>query len=442
MTLNDPPLGGGILKPIDEESNLYQLSDKGPFKINIEYNINNDNKIINKIKVGQTLQDELKYKEVIDIKKFSKNTVVAYVNNYITANKIVKDKELLNKFNFKAYIPKSYNYVSGVLKNIDDDINLENLKNELNYNNYKCVEITRMTKMNKETGLKSDLSSVKIMIRSTVLPEKVKAYKTNIKVFPLFGKIKQCDHCLRYGHFKEQCKSAKKKCVNCGDSTHEANTCQTLKCIHCKKNHRADDPECEERARQKNIKFLMAKFNLGYYETLEQYPIKLNNAYDLLENYEEFPKLQAPKKNIADIIKENNKPFTYTKSMIVQEKPKRQAIKSVNYRLQQSHPINPLAGPSYNLLNKKKDETTDNLQLILNLINKLAENLNSKQQQNYIYNETEKITSQKKYNNENYSNNFEYKKDNPLSPKIKRPHQRDAIEYEINFDDIDNSMDI
>ena len=74
--------------------------------------------------------------------------MVVYTNNFESAYLLVKSEELI-KFNVKAYVTKIYIYVTGVMGNVDLDIDLTDLKEEINLN-YKCVEVSRMQKLNKE----------------------------------------------------------------------------------------------------------------------------------------------------------------------------------------------------------------------------------------------------------------------------------------------------
>ena len=54
----------------------------------------------------------------------------------------------------------------------------------------------------------------------------------------MFSQVRQCTRCQRFGHKKDNCKSAKAFCFKCGELEHEGQ-CAKLKCFNCKKEHRA-----------------------------------------------------------------------------------------------------------------------------------------------------------------------------------------------------------
>lgn len=278
-----------------DEVNLYDEKDTGLFRVHIEY-IEKDStkdKEISKIRVGQILQKELKcsYRE---LKKFGKRTITVYFGNYQLANDLVLNKNL-NKWNLKAYIPRSYIFVTGIVRGVDEDVDLEDFKFELE-KRYAVSKIERMTRLDKESGKRIDTRSVKVMFRSNKVPEYLIAYNMKIEISPFVGTVKQCRKCLRYGHFQDQCKSRNSKCRGCGLDVHQKEDLCVVMCIHCKQNHPADYPHCEERQRQKNIKILMAKNNIGYFEAIEQHPTYTQNQFSLLENLSDFPEIPKRRK--------------------------------------------------------------------------------------------------------------------------------------------------
>lgn len=384
MSKDNPPVRGGMSSDEEEElgnkkkmkwsdqvenvivDEIYEVTDIGPFKVNIEYIESTDYNYLTTLKTGQILKDKLNIKEVVDIKRFSKKTVVVYLNNCVSANALVKSQEI-KKYNIRSYIPKSYTCVSGVIKNVDFDIDLTGLKNEINLT-MKCMDITRLTKLDNTTNERIDTKAVKVLFRRNTIPNEVVAYKTILKISPMFSQLRQCTRCLRFGHKTEHCKSSKAFCVKCGEIKHEGQCLLLkLKCFHCKKEHRADDINCEEKTRQKNIKFLMAKYNMGYFEAVEKHPTHTHNYFNLLENGEDFPQMSAPKgKNLADIIKQNNKPFDYkiNNTQTQQQQKMTKATKprpSVNYRMENlRETTNVLSGPSYKINNRENNTFYNN----------------------------------------------------------------------------------
>ena len=58
---------------------------------------------------------------------------------------------------------------------------------------------------------------------------------------------RQCTHCYRYSHLAKFCRHESPTCARCGQQGHRAGICPNdLCCLHCKKEHYANDRECEK----------------------------------------------------------------------------------------------------------------------------------------------------------------------------------------------------
>lgn len=342
----------------DYQSKLYQEDDMGPYRVHIEYveSPATANLEIKSLTVGQLLQTRLKLPGVVDVKKFGRKTVTIYFNDHNQANQLVSSKEL-QKYNLKAFIPDSYLVVSGISRGVDLVVDLEDLKQELQLN-YPVTKVERLTRFDKEAGKRVETTSIKITLRLSKLPDEVFAYKTKLKISPFIGHIKQCEKCLRYGHFADQCKSKNARCKRCGEAEHGAQGCCTVKCLHCKGDHEATYDGCEEKVRQRNIKFLMAKNNMGYFEAVEAYPTYTRNSFDLLERAEEFPQLE--RKSYARATK-----LTPRSRVLSSEKPrkiwanKKPTDTQLTAAEQQPDPLN---GPSINFINQNKSTEIERTQ--------------------------------------------------------------------------------
>jgi macrodomain Ter protein organizer (MatP/YcbG family) len=352
--------------------NFYNLDDEGPYRVHVEFIKSDDSREITNLLVAQVLMSRLKIQNIGDVKKFGKKTVTVYFSNSLSANILASSGTAreLEEFNLKAYIPGSYLFVSGVLRNVDM-VDLEDLELQLK-GPFKVQKLTRLTRYDRETDTKMDTKSVKITFRANKLPDSVYAYNTKIHVSPFLAKIKQCKRCLRYGHFQDQCKSKFERCSDCGANSHADGSAQcTVKCIYCKKNHSAFDPNCEERQRQRNVKFLMAKNNISYFEALELHPTYTKNSFSLLENLDEFPDMPPVRKTYAKTTTASprtratkiDKPKTiWSSKKLIENKPRPAADQEPD----------PLAGPAYNYENPHKTTELEKFWSEINVVKGVA----------------------------------------------------------------------
>lgn len=348
--------------------NFFNATDEGPFRVHIEYidSPSTKDREIQRLMVAQTLQTKLKLTGITDVKKFGRKTVTVYFNDFNLANDLVSKKTELEKFLFKAYIPNSYLYVTGVLRNVDQEFDLDDFQSELQLT-HPVVKVERMTRFDRDTNTRINTNSVRIMFRASKLPNEIIAYHTKIHVSPFVGRVKQCNKCCRYGHYAEQCKSKVKKCCRCGQEDHPDKVACVQKCLYCKKEHDSTSSACEEKQRQKNIKYLMAKNNISYFEAMEQFPTYTSNTYAVLENIEEFPVLE--RKSYSNVTKGSrtrttpttkSNPTTPRNRLAVSEKFRKTAqLKRQQQSERRNLPTaeqqtNPLAGPSFNFVNIHK----------------------------------------------------------------------------------------
>lgn len=92
-------------------------------------------------------------------------------------------------------------------------------------------------------------------------------FEVDIYIFP----VEMCYRCLRFGHIKSQCRASNleyPRCLNCGESHPYAYLQEEPSCYHCRGKHQASDKDCPEWAKQKEIKYIMAKLNLSYTEAI------------------------------------------------------------------------------------------------------------------------------------------------------------------------------
>lgn len=291
-------LGGNPLSSKSANGRTYQTYeynqyDTSPFRVIVQLQNDEEGKQrINKLSLGKVLSKIDEYKNnITNMRALGRNKVLVFLKNFQVANKLQSD-QMLRKNNYKAYIPRSFVSVTGVVAGVPVDMSIEEISQNIT-SKYPILGINRLHRY--EGGNKIETHRISITFRASKLPEDVRLFCCINSVRPFVNKPVLCLNCLRYNHSTENCRS-KKRCPNC-TLQHEdldVGDCPNKqKCLYCKENsdHRTSDEGCAERKRQRNIKTIMAKTTLTYMEAKEQFPILTQNRYELLENSGDFPSL-------------------------------------------------------------------------------------------------------------------------------------------------------
>lgn len=269
----------------------YDQKDTGPYRVIVQLVDNQDGKLrINKLSLGRLLSKVDEYKKnVQNLRMLGANRVLAFMATHQSANKLQKDT-LLTKHNLKAYIPRNFVSVTGVVAGVPTDMTIEEIKDNIKAD-VPIMDIARLHRY--EGGIKVEAQRISVTFRTNKLPTQVRMFCCINSVRPFISKPVLCTNCLRYNHKTESCRS-KKRCENCAQQHEDIETedCPNkTKCLYCKLEHRTTVEDCPERVRQKNIKTIMAKTTLTFMEAKEQNPILTQNRYEVLENADEFPML-------------------------------------------------------------------------------------------------------------------------------------------------------
>lgn len=253
---------------------------------------------INKLTFGQLMtKSDFYCHNVSNIRALGKFKLIVFMKTLQAANHLQKDSSL-NEYNYKAYIPRSFVSVSGVVAGVPVDMDMEEIRESITC---ACpiISINRLHRY--EGGRKIPTSRIGVIFRASQLPREVRIFCCINTVRPFINRPVLCLNCLRYNHRVENCRS-KKRCPNCA-AMHEGletGECQNpRKCFYYKTDHQTSDADCPEKARQRNIKTIMARTTLTYMEAKEQHPILTQNRYDLLTNNEEFPALPQSYSDMA-----------------------------------------------------------------------------------------------------------------------------------------------
>lgn len=296
----DTPGEGSGVDPKNTNTNKqypiyeYNQSDASPFRVIVQLQDDDGGQLrINKLSLGKVLTKINEYKQnTTNMRALGRNKVLVFLKNYQTANRMQSD-QLLRNNNYRAYIPRSFVSVTGVVAGVPTDMNIEEIQENIS-SLYPILAINRLHRY--ESGEKIPVHRISITFRASNLPAEVRLFCCINTVRPFISKPVLCLNCLRYNHTSENCRS-KKRCPNC-TQPHEdwENNCHNnVKCLYCKEdsNHRTSDEQCAERKRQRNIKTIMAKTTLTYMEAREQFPILTENRYELLTKTDDFPALPS-----------------------------------------------------------------------------------------------------------------------------------------------------
>lgn len=271
----------------------YNQNDTYPYRVIVQLENDAEGKAqINKLTVGKMLSQTQEYKNnIVNMRPLGKNKLLVFLKSHHTANSLQLDKQLTCK-GYRAYIPRSFVAVSGVVSGVPIDITIEEIKLNIR-SDYPVLSINRLHRY--EGANKIETTRISIAFRASTLPKDVRLFCCVNSVRPFVSKPVLCLNCLRYNHRTDSCRS-KKRCGNCAlqhDGMETGDCPNKKKCLYCKSNsdHRTADEECAERVRQRNIKTIMAKSTMTFMEAKEQNPTLTQNRYEALENAVDFPTL-------------------------------------------------------------------------------------------------------------------------------------------------------
>lgn len=201
---------------------------------------------LNQLSVSKMLYE--RFNEVDKIYFISKTKLKLILRSADAANKIACDEMLINEFNLS--IPYSRVEVRGRVP-LPLDLNEKQIFENLNifglnkYHPTSILEVKRLTKFDAVSKSRSPIETVMITFSGTTLPRNVEFEKLILPVYEHREPILQCQKCWSYGHSSRSCRSHFPRCINCGvrENKH-GESCDSLVCVNCLGNHRADFENC------------------------------------------------------------------------------------------------------------------------------------------------------------------------------------------------------
>ncbi|XP_073996600.1 uncharacterized protein [Rhodnius prolixus] len=300
----------------------YQSTDLGPFYVIVE-STNKDKKGLSRVhpmSVGKLLYEKhIDIAKSIDgIKKLGVNRMRVEMNNGVAANRLVSSAILKEK-GFRVYIPRYLLQRRGVIRDVDTDLTEEEIKEVMRGPlgaEYQILEIRRLKRKvidrdTKETKF-VPTQSVLFSVRGQQLPQYVYIHYVRCEVHNCVQNVIQCKQCLRFGHFKDQCKG-NVRCGKCGEN-HEASQCKdnTPKCVNCgSASHLATNVNmCPQYKKEKTLKQVMGEKNISYLDakrflSSNSFAALAEKQAPTLDSLKEFPLLNKLGGN-------DNRPFAST----------------------------------------------------------------------------------------------------------------------------------
>lgn len=269
ITFNSP----NKIKPIS----LYTDADQAPFFVFM------DKPNLNEFDVAKLLS-KAKIEGIIEIRKLNRNRIRVQTKSKISANAILQHAPLRSLQQINCFIPNQYVKSIGIVRGVSTDLSNDEIS-EFMESSVPIESFERLNYWDKENRVSKPGTTLKIVFRTTNLPQEIKIFYVVKKVTHFIPAPIICRNCLRYGHTAKICKSMNEsRCNNCTEKIHSfinndcnkscvhcTNSC-VVKCMHCKEsnNHKTSSRECPVMKHQTIIKEKMVKEKLSYQEAKQQ----------------------------------------------------------------------------------------------------------------------------------------------------------------------------
>lgn len=197
------------------------------------------------------------------------------------ANVFLNNVKLLDELSLKATIPAADTEVTGVVTSVPIGLSNQRIFSLIG-SSRNIIQVRRfMRRVRNDNGTISfqPMQTVAVTFASTELPQFVYLDNWRHEVNVYIPPVKQCLHCLRFGHIAKYCRNAE-VCSICTES-HNYKNCKedhkNAKCANCGGNHIAISNTCPKKK-----------------EKIEESKIKSKaTTYSALFNESSFPHLHA-----------------------------------------------------------------------------------------------------------------------------------------------------
>lgn len=185
------------------------------------------------------------------INKFKIGITFDHSNN---ANVFLANKKLLDELSLKASIPAADTEVTGVLTSVPVGLSNKRISSLIG-SSRNVIQVRRfMRRVRSDSGAVSyqPTQTVAVTFASTELPQYVYLDSWRHEVSVYVPPVKQCLHCLKFGHIAKFCRNAE-ICSICSQN-HNFKQCKedpiNAKCNNCGGNHIAISNTCPKKKAQ------------------------------------------------------------------------------------------------------------------------------------------------------------------------------------------------
>lgn len=216
-------------------TNLYSREDEPPFAVYI-YSTQGNNARMHFSVLARIVSGVVK-SDIVQIKKIGDGKILVEVRTAAAANNIVNNS-YWGKNNLKAFIPSFRVLRTGIIKDIDQSLDIDCIKENLT-SRVRVISIQRLNRRLHINGKVQYAPSRTLCVKfaGQCLPSEIILFNARYRVDPYIPKARICFSCYRIGHIRKECKS-KPRCVFCGMDPHNDEVCPQKdnepQCINCK----------------------------------------------------------------------------------------------------------------------------------------------------------------------------------------------------------------
>lgn len=305
---------------VDNTRNIdvFDSSYSSSYTVFLRYqDVNSNNKSLNILKVSCKLESLHIGHKLIE--NYSRNTWKLTFDKLINANRCLQNSTL-RKEGFISYIPGYVKCRQGVVRDIDLDINLEDLKNAINAGNpdVTIIKAFRLKRKNKLDGKWIESESVCLSFKGQRLPSKIFVWHCALNVSCYIPPTRICFRCGKLGHLGRFCNNPE-RCLRCSeDHVKDPECSKELLCINCKGNHRTLDRNCPVLQKSNEINKVMANNNLPFFEARKQ-----------VESLQKTPSTRIFSRSNGPGYKEDSPPKSYA-AVASSRSPPKNIYKNIN----------------------------------------------------------------------------------------------------------------
>lgn len=284
-------------------NNRYRSADKGPFVVNVDGNKGNLGKV-HRMSFGKWLFNSASAfkNDITDISIAGQNRIKIITKNARAANELLS-LDMFKQREMTAYIPNFRVYSSGVIRDVDLDLDEKEILAEM-VSPIRPISVRRLTRKGVSGGSNVNIPVCIVTFDSQNLPEYVSIYGARCRVDRYNPPIRQCQNCFRFKHAENQCRSHT-RCEHCGGN-HHVNDCTVVDailplCVNCNGEHKSTYRECPMR-----VKLNESNKNLSFSAVTK-------NRFEVLNLEEDFPEInetipfsiRKPKQNKIRLVATN-----------------------------------------------------------------------------------------------------------------------------------------